>query len=75
MFVPILAPLATLVFFATLWLLLILGAAVLEESGRRIAAAIKGEPACRQVAVHARMRVRQHLQLPMRAKPRWRAAA
>ncbi len=34
------APLGTLVFLATLWLLVVVGASVLEESGARIAAAL-----------------------------------
>ena len=38
------AVLGTLPFLATLWLLVVLGAAVLEESGAKIAAALKGEP-------------------------------
>ena len=38
------APLGTLVFLATLWLLVVVGAAVLEESGAKIAAALKGKP-------------------------------
>ena len=37
------AVLGTLPFLATLWLLFVLGAAVLEESGAKIAAALKGE--------------------------------
>ena len=39
------AVLGTLPFLATLWLLIVLGAAVLEESGAKIAAALKGESA------------------------------
>jgi hypothetical protein len=42
------AALGTLSFLATLWLLVVVGAAVLEESGAKIAAAIKGEPAQRR---------------------------
>ena len=37
------AALGTLPFLATLWLLVVLGAKVLEESGAKIAAALKGE--------------------------------
>ncbi len=69
------APLGTLVFLATLWLLVVLGASVLEESGARIAAALKGEPAFRQVAVPVRVRARSRLAKPMRARPRLRDAA
>jgi hypothetical protein len=36
------AALGTLPFLATLWLLVVLGATVLEESGAKIAAALKG---------------------------------
>jgi hypothetical protein len=39
------AILGTLPFLATLWLLVVLGAAALEESGAKIAAALKGKPA------------------------------
>ena len=69
------APLGTLAFLATLWLLVVLGASVLEESGERIAAALKGKPAYRQVTVPVRARARLRWQKPMRAKPRWRDAA
>ena len=37
------AALGTLPFLATLWLLAVVGSAVLEESGAKIAAALKGE--------------------------------
>ena len=69
------APLGTLAFLATLWLLVVLGASVLEESGARIAAALKGKPVYRQVSVPVRARLRSRSQKPMRARPRWRAAA
>ena len=69
------AALGTLAFLTTLWLLVVVGAAVLEESGAKIAAALKGEPACRQIQVPVRVRARLRVQKPMRAKPRWRAAA
>jgi hypothetical protein len=36
------AALGTLPFLATLWLLVVLGASALEESGAKIAAALKG---------------------------------
>jgi hypothetical protein len=68
------APLGTLAFLATLWLLVILGATILEESGAKIAAALKGRPARRQ-AVAVRVRMRARSLPPMRAKARWRAAA
>ena len=69
------AALGTLVFLSTLWLLVVAGASVLEESGAKIAAALKGKTAGRQVLVPVRVRARSRLQRPMRAKPRWRAAA
>jgi hypothetical protein len=69
------APLGTLAFLATLWLLVVLGASVLEESGARIAAALKGKPSARQVALPVRVRTRARFQRPMRASPRWRDAA
>jgi hypothetical protein len=53
----------------------VVGAAVLEESGARIAAALKGKPAHRTIPVPVRVRARARLQQPMRAKARWRAAA
>ncbi|GAA3887790.1 hypothetical protein GCM10022276_03550 [Sphingomonas limnosediminicola] len=68
------AALGTLAFLATLWLLVVVGAAVLEESGGRIAAALKGNVQ-QDVAVPVRLRSRPRLQQPMRAKPRLRAAA
>lgn len=69
------APLGTLAFLATLWLLAVLGASVLEESGAKIAAALKGRPARRQMPRSVRVRVRSRFQTPIRAKARWRAAA
>jgi len=69
------APLGTLAFLATLWLIVVLGASVLEESGARIAAALRGKPAHRQVSIPVRVRTRSRLQQPMRARPRWRDAA
>ena len=69
------AALGTLPFIATLWLLVVLGARVLEESGAKIAAALKGKPAFRQVAIPVRARTRSRFQQPMRARPRWRDAA
>ena len=69
------APLGTLAFLATLWLLTVLGASVLEESGAKIAAALKGKRAHPQSLVPVRMRARYRVERPMSAKPRWRAAA
>ena len=67
----------TLAFLTALWLIVVLGARVLEESGARIAAALKGKPRRNpslQIAP-ARVRAPSRLQQPMRAAPRWRAAA
>ena len=70
-----LAPLGTIAFLATLWLLTVVGAAVLEESGRKIAAALKGKPGPVPAGAVVRMRVRVRVRPPMRAEPRWSAAA
>jgi predicted deacetylase len=70
-----LAPLGTLAFLATLWLLTVVGAAVLEESGARIAAALKGKSAHHPAFASIRMRARSRVRRPMRAAPRWRDAA
>ena len=70
------AALGTLSFLATLWLLVVMGAAVLEESGARIAAALKGRHA--EPVMHiapARVRARSRVTQPVRARARWRAAA
>jgi hypothetical protein len=69
------AAMGTLVFLTTLWLLVVVGAAVLEESGAKIAAALKGRSRHRQMLVPVRARARSRVQQPMRAKPRLRAAA
>ena len=69
------AALGTLAFLATLWLLVVVGAAILEESGAKIAAALKGKSAHQPVSVPVRIRARVRMAQPMRAKPRWRAAA
>ena len=71
------AALATLASLVTLWLLVVVGAAVLEESGAKIAAALKGQFGLRtpQPAAYARLRARSRLRQPMRARPRLRDAA
>ena len=70
------AALGTLVFLATLWLLVVAGAAILEESGAKIAAALKGQSAARPFHfAPARLRTRSRIRQPMRARPRWRDAA
>ena len=69
------AALGTLVFLATLWLLVVVGAAVLEESGAKIVAALRGKPVSRPLIAPVRLRTRARVQQPMRASVRWRAAA
>ena len=69
------AALGTLVFLTTLWLLVVVGAAVLEESGAKIAAALKGKPAHRRSIVPIRVRSRPRLQQPLRVSATLRAAA
>ena len=69
------APLATLAFLTTLWLLTVVSAAVLEQSGSKIAAALKGErarPSVSLTPIRVRARPRSR---PMRAAAQWRAAA
>jgi hypothetical protein len=69
------AALGTLPFLATFWLLIVLGARILEESGEKIAAALKGKP-LRLPAPPTAMRVRVRWRsAPMRAASQWRAAA
>jgi len=69
------AALGTLPFLATFWLLIVLGARILEESGAKIAAALKGKP-LRHSAPPPAMRVRVRWRsAPMRAGSQWRAAA
>ena len=71
------AVLGTLPFLATLWLLVVLGAAVLEESGAKIAAALKGEPKRLPSTGPNAVRFRQRggVQTPSLASVQWRAAA
>ena len=71
------AALDTLVFLATLWLLVVMGASVLEESGAKIVAALKGKPIGRALSdpVAARIRIRRGLSQPIRSSERMRAAA
>ena len=71
------AALGTLPFLATLWLLVVLGAAVLEESGAKIAAALKGTAAGlpTDTAPHYRLRMRARSRPVTRESVEWRAAA
>jgi hypothetical protein len=71
----ILAVLGTLPFLAILWLLTVLGAMILEESGEKIAAALKGTQAHQPVLVTPRVRVRARPQPLTRGAERARAAA
>jgi hypothetical protein len=70
------AAIGTLPFLATLWLLVVLGARILEESGAKIAAALKGEPPLRpsREAATVRMRMPRPAR-PSRERTQWRAAA
>ena len=71
------AALGTLPFLATLWLLVVLGARTLEESGAKIAAALKGvrplPPSA--TAVQIRCRTRTVIRSAGPANVAWRAAA
>jgi hypothetical protein len=69
------AALGTLAFLATMWLLVVIGAMVLEESGAKIAAALKGTSLRQPVRIAVRVRTRQRLRPIMRAEAEWRAAA
>ena len=70
------AALGTLPFLATLWLLVVLGARTLEESGAKIAAALKGEtPPPQSPVMQMRLRVRWAPRPVTRVEPRLRAAA
>jgi len=71
------AALGTLPFLATLWLLVVVGATTLEESGAKIAAALRAQSQAQPSGlvscsrIRSRMRTRQ----PMRARPRLLVAA
>jgi hypothetical protein len=69
------AALGTLPFLATLWLLVVLGARTLEESGAKIAAALKGEPVREPAPTAARLRIRMRSPARSSACARLRAAA
>jgi hypothetical protein len=70
------AAFGTLAFLVTLWLLVVVGAAVLEASGAKIVAALKGQPTANSALVPVRVRSRMKAaQAPMRAEPRQRVAA
>ena len=70
------AALGTLAFLTTMWLLVVVGAAVLEESGAKMAAALKGKPVKPMLATaRVRGRSRGRLQPASRVRAAWRAAA
>ena len=70
------AALVTVVFLATLWMLIVVGAAVLEESGGKILAALKGRNMTTVATAPVRMRVERYRPArPIRANARLRAAA
>ncbi|HEX6740640.1 MAG TPA: hypothetical protein VF079_02445 [Sphingomicrobium sp.] len=70
------AVLGTLPFLATLWLLVVLGARILEESGAKIAAALKGEQHRRPAIARGSVRIRiKPAPTVGRVRPQWRAAA
>ncbi len=69
------AALGTLPFLTTLWLLVVLGARVLEESGARIVVALKGVPPQPASDLRIRCRSRVRMRQPRPANVEWRAAA
>lgn len=72
-----LAALATLAFAATLWLIFVLLAGMLEESGGRILAAAQALPiASAEASPGERLnRARGHRRCPTLSRADWRAAA
>ena len=71
------AAIATLVFLSTLWMLVVVGAAVLKSSGSRMFAALKGEGAVPMISTRpVRVRHQRYIaQRPARVSVRQRAAA
>ena len=69
------AALGTLPFLATLWLLVVLGARIIEESGAKIVAALKGFPPQPAIELRAQCRTRPRVRQPMPANVELRAAA
>ena len=69
------AALGTLPFLATLWLLVVIGAQALEESGAKIAAALKGRPRSPAPCVPVRVRTIARTEPIRRPEPQWRVAA
>lgn len=74
---PMTAALATLAFLTTLWMLIVVGAAVLERSGGKILAALRGESRAAAIATRP-VRVRHphyRAERALRAIAPMRAAA
>jgi len=74
------AAFSTLVFVGTLWLVVVVGAVILEESDAKIVAALNGRSALGPIGIIATSRrgtVRCRRDCPslVSAEPRWRAAA
>ncbi len=68
------AAFGTLAFLGTLWMLVVVGAAIFEQSGAKIATALRGEP--RQPALTlVSLSVRPAARQPIRVKAQLRAAA
>jgi hypothetical protein len=57
-----------------LWLLVVVGAAVLEESGAKIAAALRGQSRMPVRTIPLRVRSRARFHKPIRGRAQWRAA-
>lgn len=74
-----LTPLATLAFLAAIWVAVTFLFETFAGNGSKIVAALKGHSqlAARPtiVPVPVRLTQRSRMQRPMRAEPRWRAAA
>ena len=70
------AALVTLVFLAILWMLIVVGAAVLEQSGAKIFAALRGRSMTTVATRPVRVRFERHRPArAVRANARLRAAA
>jgi hypothetical protein len=70
------AAFATLVFLTALWMLVVVGARVLEENGSKIAAALKGQSIAPTLTTSPiRLRLRHRELGAYRYNPRLRASA
>ena len=73
-----LAPLGTLVFLLSLWLVAVVAAAIFSQGASRILAALRGEPRLEPVAtvtIRRPLRGAYSRPQPLRARPQLRAAA